>query len=183
MTQRLSHALRLLTLGLAALAIPAYAVDVPTSRFDIKGAKLGDSIDLKDTQFPGATCKTIGQGVEECSNPNFTLAGTSAYLLVVYLDGRLVQIWYSDINLKQKEQVDDALTIKYGKSTVSRDTSDGGSTRLISRFWQDGDVQLRSKVMKNSYKYFEIELMDSDFYNAQVVDLRINGIDPSKMDL
>lgn len=170
-------------IALMTLAFPAYATDVPTSRFDIKGAKLGDSIDQLENQFPGTTCRTIGRGVEECSNPKSTLAGTSAYLLVVYLDGRLVQIWYSDIDLKQKQQVDDALTIKFGKSTISRDTTDGGSKRLISRFWQDGDVQLRSLVTKNSYKYFEIELMDSDFYNAQVVDNRINGIDPSKMDL
>lgn len=175
--------IRLLFCVLLALAIPAHAVDVPTSRFDIKGAKLGDSIELKDTQFPGVTCKTIGRGVEECSNPQSTLAGTSAYLLVVYLDGRLVQIWYSDIDLKQKQQVDEALASKYGKSTVSKDTTDGGSKRLINRFWQDDNVQLRSIVTKNSYKYFEIELMDTDFYNAQVVDNRINGIDLSKMDL
>jgi hypothetical protein len=167
----------LIALTLFAMAMPALAIEVPTSKFDIKGVKLGDSIELKDTQFPGITCKTLAPGAEECSNPDTTLMGFKSGLTVHYLDGRIVSIEYINIDPRNRKQIDNALEHKFGTGFYN-------SIQEI-QFWDDvkdqAKVQLRTGYDKEGLLY--LALKNTKFFREEFVSKRIELVNNPIKDL
>lgn len=182
MTRTLSMIPRLLALAAILTAAPAMADEFPTSNFDIKGAKLGDSIDLKGAQYPNATCETVARGVIHCKNPDDTIGGSPAVSTVTYLDGRIVRIAYMNIDIKTKEVVDGALAMKYGAPKVSGTAF--FSTTYYDHFWMaDNKVEINSQVNRKTQKHYNITLYNAEYYNSAVIDDRINAKEYSNVDI
>lgn len=111
----------LTTLSSAALSNePANHQETTKSEnWDLKGLRLGATVDDVKALFPSAECKTesLDTGLVTCMDWKNSLAGGSAVVMVKLLDGDVVYINVGNINLEQASGAAAALTEKYGPAT------------------------------------------------------------------
>jgi hypothetical protein len=155
------------------LSTTARAEDFPTSEFDILGAKIGDSINLKTSQFPGITCTSLAFGVEQCINPSVTIENTDARLMVVYLDGRIAGITYKFKGQNTRDLIEKSLLKKYGMPTL-RPAEYMGLVYDTESFWiENNGVELVSKKSMKVKNQYEVTLFHPVFFRKNVINNRI----------
>lgn len=147
--------LALVAMSMASVA-PATVQDSSTqdsTAWELKGLRLGSTMDEVKAAFPEAKCSvvTFDTSLSTCKDWNNSLAGGKAMVNVKLLDGVAVFISIENIDLKQADAAAVALTAKFGPATTvepneghetERFRQRGIYTTADSYTWSQGDLFL-----------------------------------------
>lgn len=153
--------------------IPTYT-DVP---LELKGVPLGIAYEQAASFFEGANCYQSEKmiGFSYCENNKAQFADGKAKLMATFIDGLLVRIQYTNIQITKYTLVGDAFTAKYGESSKDGSYENRiyipNMERQSTQFWRSKDLQTLAFTFptRESPATFGIQLMiESKKYNAYV---------------
>jgi hypothetical protein len=114
-------------------------------RLELKGLGIGDTKEQVLEVFPDMTCSSVAEGLERCTTENATYADEPAVAQVRLMDGRVIDVKLSMINVATLiETVRRTLIRRLGEPSTSR------RFEAVSRqnfFWNRGDSQLHGDPM------------------------------------
>ncbi|WP_156968986.1 hypothetical protein [Arenimonas metalli] len=107
------------------LSVAANASE-PSADWDLKGLRLGASVDEVKELFPAAACEAEPHdaGLVYCLDRRSSLGGTPAFLAVKLLDGQTVNIALENISYDQMRAAVPTLIEKFGEPEYSESIAD-----------------------------------------------------------
>lgn len=163
--------------NISTAADEAVQLEGTAANWELKGLRLGASIDQVKAALPSAECDTkpFDAGLTTCMDYNNTLADQKAVVMVKLLEGRVVYIDIGNINLEQARAAATALAVKYGPAgkvlKVEGQTSAANRDRNIwtdaDRYtWTNGDILLQVNPFawtdkKRRVTYAAVVLLDT----------------------
>lgn len=125
-----------------------------TANWELKGLRLGNSIEEIKAALPAVKCDTesFDASLTTCTDWNNTLAGKKALVTVKLLEGHAVYICLDNLDLNQAAAAAAALTVKFGPADkvvmVEGQTTAANRDRNVwtdaERYtWSNGEVLLQ----------------------------------------
>ncbi len=181
-----------LLLCLSATAAAADGTDANTTPFELKGVRLGMSIEDVKSAMPNMICdwSSRDRGTLDCHDDTITFANKPAVLSVAALDGEVVYVAIQKLDIDDLPAAVDALQAKYGEETLRAPQHTAylrGKDRRSGPFtvwaWKRGSVELRTLPVDliNSPRranWSSIQLIDHIKYDKIYVP-RWNGKSPA----
>jgi len=149
--------------------------DADALAWELKGLKLGGSIDQAKATFPQLQCETEAAGVEGCFAREIDFAGGKARILLRYLDGSLVLIKIGGLTRTQIESASLGLVQKFGPASNETMTR-----RTVGRdlHWESSrSMNWRSPGTMLFFSAYDAWVKDIDDYTGAITLFDIQGHD------
>lgn len=120
-------------------AVAPATAPTPVPEWELKGLRLGDSLETIQAAAPGLVCETHAHdtGLTYCLDKQSTLGGESAFLVIKLLDGAAVYIALENLTYAQMTAAVPTMLSRYGTpaftDSIVGDLHEGRRVRTVRR--------------------------------------------------